>query len=524
MKLLICLILIVIAALVALRLRLSPDLAVGAAVMPGPVTKAHAEYEDNCSECHSPFDKEAQSNLCAGCHEEVREDMDSGRGYHGRSSYVLEKPCKSCHTEHIGRGGSIVSLDTRTFDHNLTDFQLAGTHARASIACDACHENGKKFRESPTDCLGCHSDADSHEGQLGADCASCHKETSWNEISFDHDTTCFPLTGKHREASCDSCHPDKVYLSTLSNCNACHLMKDIHDSKLDENCDRCHDTDSWQGASFDHDVETEFRLEDRHTDLDCRTCHTDFVFRKNPGTECVNCHEADDIHKGKVGLNCGECHSEVAWDKVAFDHNCDTGFELSGRHAKIQCADCHKRDLQAEKSHPACNFCHKAEDVHKEQLGLLCDLCHNTDGWKERIAFDHDITNFPLIGLHAVVACGECHLSSAFRGTDAACTSCHDGDDYHKGALGVECGSCHNPNGWRLWVFDHGVKAGFKLEGAHAKLECNACHVSRVRGKIELSQACSSCHSDDDVHYRRFGRQCDRCHTVESFKKIRMGG
>ena len=448
MKLVVYMAFIVIAALGLLLLRLSPEFAIGAAVMPGPLTDAHAEYESKCSECHSPFNDQIQNDLCAGCHEQVREDMNIGRGYHGRSPAVVGKPCKLCHTEHVGRDASIVSLDERTFDHKFTDFPLLGAHASASTACSACHKNGRKHRETPNDCFGCHSDRDDHDGQLGKDCASCHKESYWDDTAFGHEMTCFPLEGKHREAACDACHHDKAYTSASSNCNACHLMSDIHDSGPDERCDRCHGADSWREFAFEHGLETGFALEDRHAEIDCQACHAGLKFGKKPGAKCVDCHQPSDIHKGKVGLSCDDCHTSSKWDEPTFDHNSDTEFELSGGHVEVKCIECHKQDIEKEKPASDCNGCHKTQDVHKQQLGTECDNCHNTDGWTERIAFDHDITRFPLIGLHAVTACGECHPSSAYKGTDTACKSCHENDDYHKKTLGAECGSCHNPNGW----------------------------------------------------------------------------
>ncbi|OHB75896.1 MAG: hypothetical protein A2Z25_22420 [Planctomycetes bacterium RBG_16_55_9] len=523
MRQLIYLTLILAAAAVLWLSRSSPHFAIGAAVTPGPLTRAHAQYERDCSQCHSPFNEEVQNDLCVLCHDKVKEDLEKRRGFHGRCPSVMNKTCKSCHTEHVGRDGSIVSFDERTFDHEFTDFRLTGAHARASAGCEACHAKDKKFRDSPTDCLGCHSDDDKHQSRLGADCATCHTETVWDETSFDHDTTCFSLKGGHREAACDSCHLNKVYLNASSQCNSCHLMNDVHDSGSQEKCDRCHSSENWQDAVFDHDRETQFVLENRHAELGCDACHPGFTFRKSPGVQCVDCHGADDIHKGKVGSLCDDCHPSVKWNQVSFDHNKDTQFNLSGRHVNVPCTDCHKESPLQRRPAAMCHNCHQADDVHKGQLDSACDSCHNTNGWKEQVAFDHDLTRFPLIGLHAVVACGECHLSSTFKQADVTCASCHKSEDYHKGTLGSECAGCHNPNGWRLWQFDHGVQTDFKLEGAHARLECRACHVSQTKGNIWLSPACSSCHLEDDVHSRRFGKQCNRCHTAESFRRIKMG-
>ena len=52
-------------------------------------------------------------------------------------------------------------------------------------------------------------------------------------------------------------------------------------------------------------------------------------------------------------------------------------------------------------------------------LNIPCQNCHTALGWKPIRAvpeFDHNSTRFPLRGLHAGVACANCHT---IRGTDA---------------------------------------------------------------------------------------------------------
>jgi len=91
----------------------------------------------------------------------------------------------------------------------------------------------------------------------------------------------------------------------------------------------------------------------------------------------------------------------------------------------------------------------------------------------------------------------------------------------HKGGLGKKCESCHSPNGWALWVFDHAKEAHFPLLGAHAKLQCAACH-REPPGTVKMSQQCAACHNKDDRHLGQYGPQCDRCHTNYSWKGARM--
>ncbi len=100
------------------------------------------------------------------------------------------------------------------------------------------------------------------------------------------------------------------------------------------------------------------------------------------------------------------------------------------------------------------------------------------------------------------------------------CYSCHQLDDEHELKLGKYCADCHNPNGWRLWEFDHDIQTEFKLEGSHAGLKCQKCHRKPMVKKIEISNICYSCHKDQDVHLGRYGENCDLCHNVNEFKKI----
>jgi hypothetical protein len=161
-------------------------------------------------------------------------------------------------------------------------------------------------------------------------------------------------------------------------------------------------------------------------------------------------------------------------------------------------------------------------DVHAGKQGEQCGRCHGEDGWAEKVRFEHDMSSFPLIGLHAVVPCEECHLSAVFTDAGKVCIDCHEEDDAHDDRLGRKCASCHNPNAWSLWVFDHREKTGFALEGAHDGIECVSCHTEPVHEGFRISPSCDSCHRGDDVHEGGFGRNCDRCHNSRSFDEVEI--
>lgn len=491
-------------------------------VMPGPLSAAHAEHENNCGVCHASFDKAFQSSLCLDCHESVAADINDGTGYHGRAPIVGQKQCKVCHTDHIGRDADIVSLDRAVFNHDWTDFPLKGAHASAAVGCDGCHEPANKFREAPGDCFSCHRDQDAHEGRLGTSCGDCHQSTRWKDTRFDHDDTEFPLEGRHREVTCEFCHVGHQYKDTPRECVSCHLINDIHDSPVDGRCQDCHRPDGWEEVTFDHDS-TDFALIDKHAQLTCQACHAGLLFQQETGTACVDCHLGNDVHKGRNGTRCDECHNSKSWADTRFDHDRDTDFPLRGRHTRAQCEACHKSESREELPDRACFACHAADDVHRGQL-QDCGSCHNEEGWDQDIRFDHDLTVFPLIGMHAAIGCEECHVSGAFKSVTSDCSSCHVKDDTHKGTLGPRCGDCHNPNDWRLWEFDHDTRTDFPLKGKHRELICADCHREPAMEEMQMATGCIGCHQGDNVHggkYREVGRRCDVCHTENTFEEIK---
>ncbi len=437
--------------------------------MPGPVIEGHAKYEKHCKKCHKPFSKETQRQLCLDCHKKIKEDFIKKEGLHGRSREIGRVECRHCHTDHKGRKFDIVMLDREMFDHRLTDFDLKGNHQK--IYCDQCHKPKVKLRDAPTACVKCHKEQDRHKGRLGEKCADCHEESQWGKTRYDHSKTKYPLKGVHKKVACNSCHPNQRWKKTPKKCWPCHRLNDHHRGRYGKKCEQCHTPERKGMVLFPE---------------------------KKESAEAKN------------------------WQRILYNHD-KTKFPLRNRHKKIRCEQCHTKRLSREKLGTTCHSCHKKDDVHKKKEGKKCEKCHNDLGWRKQIFFDHDLTRFPLIGLHAVPPCEECHLTNEYGRTPQDCIQCHKKQDDHKGRLGTACGQCHNPNGWSLWEYDHNRQSKFHLTGAHENLECRACHQQAVKDKIRLSTTCFSCHLQDDVHQGRFGRPCRRCHTTKSFKNIKFG-
>jgi hypothetical protein len=147
---------------------------------------------------------------------------------------------------------------------------------------------------------------------------------------------------------------------------------------------------------------------------------------------------------------------------------------------------------------------------------------------QEWTAESHDRSNFPLVGKHRTVACRECHINLVFEGTPTDCEVCHwkrRQDDRYSLRLGTRCSDCHTPQSWKkvdpaLW--SHEVNIGYKLEGIHRTLDCEACHGSA--GFTALSPDCFSCHEADyrgtqePNHVQAgFPTTCPSCHSQRSW-------
>jgi hypothetical protein len=486
--------------------------------MPGQVISGHAKYESDCSRCHARFEKKTQDRLCRDCHEEIDRDISTGSGFHGLAPGLKDQRCKSCHTDHIGRDAGIVLLNSATFDHDATDFRLLDSHL--DVSCTACHQRDRKHSEAPNDCYGCHREQDPHKGNLGKQCDDCHLPRSWDDFDYDHDTTDFPLRGKHNEVLCSSCHLNEQYEKTPQDCNSCHYLNDVHSGRNGTKCHDCHNIQQWDESKFNHDRDTEFRLRGKHSDIRCEACHLQALSKAKPEKDCYSCHRNDDRHKGRYGKECHSCHTETTWQRAEFDHERNTDFPLKGGHTDLACSACHRGALGKEDLSTSCYDCHASDDVHRGQEGEGCQRCHQESGWSEKVVFDHDLTAFPLIGLHASTPCEECHLTTAFQDAETHCYACHEADDEHKSTLGEHCASCHNPNAWGLWIFDHNQQTEFELDGGHEDLICRDCHREPVEKTPKQSSRCYTCHSDDDEHHGRFGRNCQRCHATSSFSEV----
>jgi hypothetical protein len=547
------------------------------ALSPGPVIAGHAKFEHDCANCHVRFDRAAQDRLCMDCHKPVGADVRARQGYHGRidatpcrrchtdhkgrdvriatfderafdhskSDFALagahaRVACASCHPpgrryaeaplacadchrkDDVHKGalgpkcaqchGESTWKDAR-FDHATTRFALTGRHAEP--ACKSCHRD-PTFRNAPITCVGCHrADDKVHRGRLGERCGDCHGTRDWKSSSFQHDRdTRYVLKGRHRQAKCEACHvAPGGREKPASSCIGCHRADDKHQGSLGVGCADCHSERAWTQVRVDHDA-TSFPLLGKHRDTECKACHRDLKAYRGAPTGCVDCHRKDDTHKERYGTRCDSCHDARSWRQIAFRHDRDTRYPLSGRHVKVACDSCHTGHLYRDKLRSDCQSCHGRDDAHRGTLGPRCETCHDESTWKVA-RFDHARTRFALRGGHARVECKACHASALYREAPRECRGCHARDDVHEGTLDARCETCHGEASWKVARYDHS-KTRFALAGAHARIECKSCHRSaRYR---EAPRECVGCHLRDDRHKGTLGPDCAACHGVRDWR------
>ena len=336
------------------------------------------------------------------------------------------------------------------------------------------------------------------------------------------------------EEQCSKCHKrfDKAAQDGL--CQDCH--KDIATDMLQKKgvhgigffhktCHECHTEHQGRQATiaplnpstFDH-AKTNFPLNDAHakTTVQCQHCHLPGIKYRKASSSCLACHKKQDVHKGKLGPACANCHTEREWKQVKFDHR-KTRFPLRGKHQPIPCKKCHEG--QRFKDTPrACASCHRKDDYHWGVFGRKCAACHTEQDWAIS-SFDHNrATKFLLKGKHIRLKCESCHkVRVAKAKTPSACLACHRKDDTHKGTFGKNCSTCHTEQDWKTLLFDHDRDTRFLLKGKHQDTACVACHKGPLYS-TKVGTACLACHKKDDVHKKALGPKCANCHDEKNWK------
>ncbi len=284
-----------------------------------------AAFGAECLACHDGVDRfshfdhlqtgfalqgKHQNTACSACHQNAHALAD----FQG-----LAATCESCHLKddaHEGRFGMSCGVchspegwKPAQFDHNLAAFRLEGKHA--AVACENCHQNGQ-YKGTPQDCYSCHKADDEHNGQYGTACETCHNPSGWENATFDHNLSRFPLTGAHVNVKCENCHQNRVFKGTPTECVACHREPEYHAGMFPgQACSQCHTTTAWRPAQYTgpHTFPMNHGQEGGRVNA-CADCHQPTLTTWT----CYTCHDQAEITRKhtKEGIanfsDCLSCH------------------------------------------------------------------------------------------------------------------------------------------------------------------------------------------------------------------------
>ncbi len=470
-----------------------------------PLTGEHASQE--CSACHTSGYSNTSSE-CSECHQ--TNFNNTANPNHTAAGIPIT--CEDCHNSN--------GWKPSTFNHASTGFELVGGHNRTQ--CSDCHS--VSTANATSECYVCHQTnyeaAPEHTSQgYPTACENCHNTTSWQETTFDHNTTIFALTGAHATTSCSNCH-SSGYAGTSTVCNDCHQSNFVNASipnhtnaGISNQCEECHTTSSWKPSTFNHTT-TGFELVGGHNRTQCSDCHS--VSTSNATSECYVCHQtnydaAPEHTSQGYPTTCESCHNTTSWQETTFDHN-TTNFALTGAHASTSCSSCHSSGYAGTST--VCSDCHigdynNSTNPSHTSLGLStsCDACHSTNPNWEPASFSVHNDFYVLEGAHSSISydCATCHNGN-YNSTPNTCYQCHDNDynsttdpAHQSTGFGTDCEDCHTQNAWEPSTFDHDAQYFPINTGAHN----------------EKWQSCSDCHTNQS-NFAQFS--CFNCHTHNQTK------
>ena len=449
--------------------------------------------------------------------------------------------CAACHVP----DSWTVMRDPLAFDHDTTRFQLMGAHR--SVDCRECHIALDLVTPPSSECISCHLDV--HAMSVGNDCVRCHTNDNWlvDDIPELHEQNGFPLIGVHSDLSCVDCHSsdNTLYFARLGNeCVNCHEDSYLAAKDPDHvaagfstDCLECHDPlgFGWTTANVTHDF---FPLTQGHDIQDCSQCHTTGNF-SDASPECVSCHQDDynatvspDHSVSGFSTDCAMCHTTApGWSPATFDHDAEFFPIYSGTHNGqwSACIECHPNPM--DYSIFTCTTCHTNPETDGQHDGIpgyiyesgACLSCHPNG---EGAGFDHNTTDFPLLGQHIGVSCSECH-AGGYAGTPTACEACHMADynatigpDHAAAQFPTDCAQCHNENGWTPSTFDHDNQY-FPIYSGNHDGEWNTCADCHNNSADYTQFTCINCHDnqselanehDEVIGYTYSSAACYSCH------------
>jgi predicted CXXCH cytochrome family protein len=459
-------------------------------------TESHrgADHDVVCQSCHTPHGSQLNallvlplddSRLCTACHVDQTEGTEAPIPANHRFDGPLQAgahaetlraqgahltagermTCRTCHTPHAGKGGSLLLTDNRDdglcllCHSEMEDLHLTG-HRLALTAPDL-----EEVWNSGS-CLGCHTPHAARGPMLwgrepvpnqsgeAALCLSCHGEHSALDISSVGAIT----------------HPTFVELTPNAEIDLPLFGEDLRvaDDGLVE-CSTCHDVhhprDAWVGeVPEERRAEQSLRASNTNDAL-CETCHREQWSAVAEGSHDFTAESTEVPESQHIVGPCSACHApheataEPLWAMA-------TG----------------EGEIEAER---LCRTCHGDPDwlarapteVHMHPVSALSDELQT---WGDLPLFAHEGTQAVASGEAGIMTCLTCHDAHALAGASPDITRMAVGGD------APLCVVCHADQ-QALLATQH----GFENQPASAE--------AGVGVSIAKDGACGVCHRVTDV-------------------------
>ncbi len=514
---------------------------------------SHVPITQECNACHettqwlgATVDHSGIIDNCISCHDGIK-----ARGKNPATHIVTSLECNECHStenwlaavpDHSGFNNNQCA-DAGCHDGVATRGK-SPTHLNTTDVCGACHAVFPSFWTPVASievdhfnvigtCAACH-DGIIAIGQSALhisttpNCEACHQPspTPWLPL--------LPSLVDHNEiltvTICTGCHTKGIHPLTTELCANCHLtpppftwadftsIPAVHDDALGV-CSNCHG-----GSNPVATIKTPLHIP---TNFECDACHNTFgwlgaTFDHGAviGQVCISCHDgviASGKETGHINTTdlCDACHEvgPTPWRPVIpsnVDHSQVIGL----------CSSCHDAVIASGKganhinSTDLCDACHSAGPIpwrpvapsnvdHGQVIGL-CSSCH--DGI---IAIGKDVNHVPTQD-----ECDVCHVTTQWLGATVDhtniignCVSCHDsviasGKTAQHPTTSVVCEQCHVVILWldRARFIDHSQALG----------RCDECHGTGI-----ATTGPGNNHNMNCRNYINF--DCVQCHNTSSW-------
>jgi hypothetical protein len=487
-----------------------------------------------CATCHdvTPYTSsggQISSASCVPCH-----NNDFGTGSYVTASAPGATPvqhdpvgyptssCAGCH------GDFTAWTNGTAFNHAAIGFPLTGAH---NTACANCHSLAGVTLSGNTltaTCATCHQSIDTGHGSYNnaktplnhtatnmpvSQCQTCHGDlTAWTQGKFpNHNTTGFPLTGKHATALCATCHDITPYTSSGGQISGA-------------SCVPCHNNDFGTGSYVTASAPGATPVQHdpvNYPTSSCASCHGDFSSWLNGtafnhaaigfpltgahNTACANCHNATfNLSGNTLTATCLTCHLNPSPTTTgSYNTTSPSHASMGWPGTAAACQQCHG-DLTAW-----ANGITNAAPLHASFTGGFALIAAHNDSGKTQA---NGTVVATCVGCHANsnsfisgTSCIPCHQGDyAFASTSAGAASCptcvmHDPTNYPAS----NCASCHGD--FAAWTNSVGHVHILPLTGFHALTAtsafgtgCANCDNATL-GQTHTNWTCSTCHLSLDT-------------------------